>query len=114
MTGFQPKKYQIELLDSVRAYFEACHEFGNPATAFTVVTERLWQQLSAYLALGAAFDVPDGTALVVEVKGRQGWTDAADDRAIGGLWAELSGGRCRFSMVRDRQWQAIDALLAAA
>ena len=55
--------------------------------------------------------LPDGAALVVEVKGGQGWTDAADDRAIGGLWAELSGSRCRFVMVRDRQWQAIDALL---
>ena len=58
--------------------------------------------------------LPDGSALVVEVKGGQGWTDAADDRATGGLWAELSGGRCRFVMVRDRQWQAIDALLPAA
>ena len=58
--------------------------------------------------------LPDGTALVVEVKGGQGWTDAADDRAIGDLWAELSGGRCRFVMVRDRQRQMIDALLPAA
>ena len=58
--------------------------------------------------------LPDGTALVVEVKGGQGWTDAADDRAIGGLWAELSGGRCRFVMVRDRQWQVIDSQLTAA
>ena len=57
MTAFQPKKYQSEVLTSVTAYFEACHEFGNPATAFTVVTERLWQQASAYRPLGAGFDL---------------------------------------------------------
>ncbi len=34
-----------------------------------------------------------------------------DDRDIGGLWAELSGGKCRFMMVRDRQWQQIEDAL---
>ena len=53
----------------------------------------------------------DGTILVVEYKGAQGWTDAQDDRDIGNLWAELSAGACRFVMVRNRQWQDIDATL---
>lgn len=52
-----------------------------------------------------------GPILVVENKGGNGWTDAADDRLIGGLWANLSDGRCRFVMVRDKQWEGIDALL---
>lgn len=53
----------------------------------------------------------DGKVLVVEYKGANGWTDAADDRLIGGLWAEMSGGRCRFVMVKDKQFSNIDALL---
>lgn len=53
----------------------------------------------------------DGVILVVEYKGAQGWTDAQDDRDIGSLWAELSDGKCRFVMVRDRQWQQIEGML---
>jgi len=53
-------------------------------------------------------ELPDGTILVVEYKGAQGWTDAQDDRDIGGLWEAMSEGRCRFVMVRDRNWQQID------
>lgn len=53
----------------------------------------------------------DGKVLVVEYKGANGWTDAADDRLIGGLWAELSGGRCRFVMVKDKQFSNIESLL---
>ncbi|MDR2837417.1 MAG: hypothetical protein LBV49_02425, partial [Azonexus sp.] len=53
----------------------------------------------------------DGTVLVVEYKGAQGWTDAQDDRDIGNLWAELSAGRCRFVMVRDRRWALIEEKL---
>jgi type III restriction enzyme len=59
-------------------------------------------------------ELPDGRTLVVEYKGEQGWTDAQDDRDIGGLWAELSGGRCRFVMVRNKQWQQIAAELPIA
>ena len=55
--------------------------------------------------------LPQGEILVVEYKGAQGWTDAEDDRQIGGLWAELSGDKCRFVMARDRQWQQIEAAL---
>ena len=43
--------------------------------------------------------------------GAHGWTDAQDDRDIGDLWAELSDDVCRFVMVRDRQWQQIEAKL---
>lgn len=52
-----------------------------------------------------------GPVLAVEYKGADRWTDAADDRLIGGLWAQLSGGRCRFVMVKDKQWESIEALL---
>lgn len=55
--------------------------------------------------------LPMGGILVVEYKGAQGWTDAQDDRDIGGLWEELSDGTCRFVMVRNRQWQDIEARL---
>lgn len=51
----------------------------------------------------------NGTVLVVEYKGANGWTDAADDRLIGGLWAELSGGKCHFVMVKNKEWEVIDA-----
>lgn len=53
----------------------------------------------------------DGKILIVEYKGAQGWTDAQDDRDIGDLWAELSGGHCRFVMVRDKKWDWIEAKL---
>jgi type III restriction enzyme len=49
--------------------------------------------------------------LVVEYKGANAWTDAADDRLIGGLWEELSGGTCRFLMVTNKQWAQIDRRL---
>lgn len=53
----------------------------------------------------------NGTTVAVEYKGGDRWNDAQDDRDIGGLWAALSGGRCRFVMVRDRQWGSVEALL---
>ena len=53
----------------------------------------------------------DGVVMAVEYKGAQGWTDAEDDRAIGRLWAELSNGRCKFVMARDRNFASIDAML---
>lgn len=36
---------------------------------------------------------------------------AEDDRLIGALWANLSEGRCRFVMVKDRRWEWIEKLL---
>ncbi|MDD4929409.1 MAG: hypothetical protein PHP85_09050 [Gallionella sp.] len=38
--------------------------------------------------------------------------EAEDDRLIGGLWAELSGGRCRFVMVKDKKWEGIETQLS--
>lgn len=53
----------------------------------------------------------DGSTLAVEYKGGDRWNDAQDDRDIGSLWAAISGGRCKFVMVRDRQWGPVEALL---
>ena len=52
-----------------------------------------------------------GAILAVEYKGADRWTDAEHDRLIGGLWANLSTGRCRFVMVRDKRWELIEAEL---
>jgi type III restriction enzyme len=49
----------------------------------------------------------DGRILAVEYKGQNGWTNAKDDRDIGELWQELSGGRCLFVMVTDKNWKPI-------
>ena len=57
--------------------------------------------------------LPDGVVLAVEYKGADRWKEAEDDRLIGGLWAELSDGRCRFVMVKDKKWEGIEALLLA-
>ena len=57
MATFTPKKYQYDaangggVLNSVEAYFKACHEFVSPAQAFSATTERLWQVASRYQAL---------------------------------------------------------------
>ena len=56
----------------------------------------------------------NGAVLVVEYKGADRWSSAEDDRLIGNLWAELSGGRCRFVMVKDRQWDGVRELLPCA
>jgi type III restriction enzyme len=53
-----------------------------------------------------------GTVLAVEYKGADRWAGAEDDRLIGGLWANLSEGRCRFVMVKEKRWEWIDAALA--
>lgn len=52
-----------------------------------------------------------GPVLAVEYKGADRWSSAEDDRLIGGLWAELSDGRCRFVMVKDKGWHGIEAHL---
>ena len=52
-----------------------------------------------------------GAILAVEYKGADRWSSAEDDRLIGGLWANLSEGRCRFVMVKDKRWEAIEEKL---
>lgn len=59
MTAFSPKNYQTQVLDSVEAYFKACHELPSPSIAFTATTERLWGQGLAYHPLsGFPADMP--------------------------------------------------------
>ncbi len=52
-----------------------------------------------------------GPILAVEYKGANGWLNADDDRVIGGLWANLSEGRCRFVMTKDKRWDWIEERL---
>lgn len=59
MTAFDPKIYQQQVLDSVEAYFKACHELPSPAIAFTITTERLWGRGNPYYPLpGFPDDMP--------------------------------------------------------
>jgi len=51
MTAYIAKEYQDQVLESVKAYFQACHEFTNASTAFYVTTERLWDKGQTYNAL---------------------------------------------------------------
>jgi len=51
----------------------------------------------------------DGRILVVEYKGADRWKAAEPDRLVGELWEELSGGTCAFVMVKDKQWERIQA-----
>lgn len=55
--------------------------------------------------------LPNDSILAVEYKGADRWTAAEDDRLIGGLWANISEGRCRFVMVKDKRWECIEGLL---
>ena len=59
MVTFAPKTYQQQVLDSVEAYFKACHELPSPSIAFTATTERLWGRGNAYHPLsGFPLDMP--------------------------------------------------------
>lgn len=59
MSGFAPKIYQQQVLDSVEAYFKACHELPSPSIAFTAATERLWGRGNPYNPLsGFPSDMP--------------------------------------------------------
>lgn len=55
--------------------------------------------------------LPNSVVLAVEYKGADRWLSSEDDRLIGGLWAELSGDRCRFVMLKDKRWDWIEAKL---
>jgi type III restriction enzyme len=58
--------------------------------------------------------LPNNVILVVEYKGANHWNNAEDDRLIGGLWAALSNGKCRFVMVKDKHWDWIEPELHVA
>jgi type III restriction enzyme len=49
----------------------------------------------------------DGRILAVEYKGSYGWDSAKDDREIGELWEELSGGKCLFVMATEKRCEMI-------
>lgn len=55
----------------------------------------------------------DGRILVVEYKGGDRYASAADDRLIGGLWAEMSGGTCAFVMVTSKEWEVLEQAIGA-
>ncbi|MDD3329481.1 MAG: DEAD/DEAH box helicase family protein [Zoogloea sp.] len=57
-------------------------------------------------------DGQPGRTLAVEYKGADRWSMAEDDRLVGGVWANLSEGRCRFVMVKEKRWDWIEALLS--
>ena len=52
-----------------------------------------------------------GAILAVEYKGGDRWTASEDDRLIGGLWANMSEGRCRFVMIKDKHWEGLEQQL---
>lgn len=59
MNTFAPKIYQQQVLDSIEAYFRACHELPSPSIAFTATTERLWGRGNPYHPLsGFPADMP--------------------------------------------------------
>jgi type III restriction enzyme len=55
--------------------------------------------------------LPNDVILAVEYKGADRWLNAEDDRLIGGLWASLSEDRCRFVMVKDKDWNRVEEQL---
>ncbi|MEI6302523.1 MAG: DEAD/DEAH box helicase family protein [Betaproteobacteria bacterium] len=59
MTTFTPKTYQSQVLESIEAYFKACHELPTASIAYTATTERLWGHGLAYNPLsGFPTDMP--------------------------------------------------------
>ncbi|NND09119.1 MAG: hypothetical protein HKN87_22335 [Saprospiraceae bacterium] len=58
--------------------------------------------------------LPDERLLVVEYKGGDKWSTekAVADRDIGNLWSSLSNGKCLFTMLKDKEWEVIDAVLS--
>ena len=94
MTTFAPKTYQQQVLDSVEAYFKACHELPSPSIAFTATTERLWGRGNAYNPLsGFPTDMPY-FCLRVPTGGGKTWLAA---RSVALVNTHLL--RCEHSMI---------------
>jgi len=57
--------------------------------------------------------LPGGEVLVVEYKGGDRWDTpkVKMDRMVGELWANMSNERCRFVMVKDKDWSMVDSAL---
>ena len=59
MSGFEPKKYQQQVLDSVELFFQECHQCDRASNAFFNTTQELWHQGMPYNSLtGFAKDMP--------------------------------------------------------
>ena len=58
--------------------------------------------------------LPSGVILVVEYKGADRWDTpkVKADRMIGELWEEMSDGKCRFVMVKEKKWELIESKLS--
>ncbi len=56
----------------------------------------------------------DGRILVVEYKSEDRWSndDSKEKRALGEMWAKLSGGKCLFVMPKGMNWNAIRECVA--
>lgn len=54
----------------------------------------------------------DGRILAVEYKGAHLMSESKDKLAIGNLWADASNGQCLFVMPTDRDFDAIDRVIA--
>src|SRR5687768_9463592 len=76
MNTFVPKDYQRQVLDSVDAYFKACHELPTPAVAFTTTTELLWQRGQPYSPLSGFSDDMPYFCLRVPTGGGKTWLAA--------------------------------------
>lgn len=76
MTTFAAKTYQSQVLDSVEAYFAACHELPSPSIAFTATTERLWGRGLSYNPLSGFPDDMPYFCLRVPTGGGKTWLAA--------------------------------------
>ena len=90
-------------------FFQTAAELGERFRAPQLAL-RVQGELQLFDDPGSA-DQP-GPILAVEYKGADRWAGAEEDRLIGGLWANLSEGRCRFVMVRDKRWEWIEEKLS--
>lgn len=95
------------MLDSMRdvKFWVRNLERGSFSFWLPTSTDRFYPDFVAELA--------DGRHLVVEYKGADRWSndDSREERAVGELWAERSGGRCVFVMPKGRDFDAITAAI---
>ena len=54
----------------------------------------------------------DDSILIVEYKGAHLWGASEEKRRIGNLWAEMSGGSCKFVMITEKNWAGIEEFLS--
>ncbi len=94
----------IDRMPEVRYWVRNLAGKGREATSFWLQTstDRFYPDFVALLS--------DGRILVVEYKGEHLWKGAEEDRDLGRLWAERSGGQCLFVMPKGKDWAAITAL----